>query len=81
MARPKNTLKTVQITVSTTEQVKDVLDVLTNTGMYGKNVAETAQRLLLEKIRDLAKDGLAPMPAFAPSGPTPPPDEKQGGPE
>ena len=62
MARPKNTLKTVQITISTTEQVKDLLKALTNTGMYGKNEAETAQRLMLERIRDLQKDRMAPMP-------------------
>ena len=64
MARPKNTLKTVQITISTTEQVKELLESLTETGIYGKNAADTAQRLMLERIRDLQKDGLAPMPSF-----------------
>ena len=64
MARPKNTLKTVQITISTTEQVKDVLETLTNSGMYGKNSADTAQRLMLERIRDLQRDGMAPKTLF-----------------
>ncbi|MDC0276153.1 MAG: hypothetical protein ACKVJU_09315 [Verrucomicrobiales bacterium] len=64
MARPKNTLKTVQVTISTTEQVKDVLEALTNSGMYGKNAADTAQRLMLERIRDLQQTGMAPRPTF-----------------
>ncbi len=67
MARPKNTLKTVQITISTTEQVKDVLEALTSSGMYGKNAADTAQRLMLERIRELQRDKMAPMPTFSES--------------
>ena len=60
MPRPKNTLETVQITISTTKQVKDLLDRLTETGLYGKNAADTAQALLKERIRDLREKGQVP---------------------
>jgi len=64
MARPKNTTETVQITISTTQQVKDVLELLSVSGFYGKNAADTAHALLKEKIRDLQKDGQAPPLRF-----------------
>lgn len=64
MARPKNTTETVQITLSTTRQVKELLEELSTTGFYGKNAADTAHALLKEKIRDLQKDGMAPSPRF-----------------
>lgn len=66
MARPKNTAETVQITISTTQQVKDLLELLSVSGFYGKNAADTAHALLKEKIRDLQRDGQAPAPRFAP---------------
>jgi hypothetical protein len=66
MARPKNTTETVQITISTTQQVKDLLEELSRTGFYGKNAAETAHLLLTEKIRDLQAIGQAPGPKFSP---------------
>jgi hypothetical protein len=66
MARPKNTTETVQITISTTQQVKDLLELLSRSGLYGKNAADTAHALLKEKIRDLQRDGQAPAPRYAP---------------
>lgn len=60
MARPKNTLDTIQITLSTTPQVRDVLDFLTEQGFYGKNAADTAHNLLKEKIRELMEKGHVP---------------------
>ncbi len=65
MARPKNTTETVQITLSTTLQVKELLEELSKSGFYGKNAAETAHVLLKEKIRDLQRDGQAPGPRYA----------------
>ncbi|HRQ88455.1 MAG TPA: hypothetical protein PLA50_06640 [Bacteroidia bacterium] len=65
MARPKNTAETVQITISTTPQVKELLELLSQTGFYGKNAADTAHALLKEKIRDLQRDGQAPQPKYA----------------
>lgn len=66
MARPKNTTETVQITISTTPQVKDLLELLSRSGLYGKNAAETAHALLKEKIRDLQRDGQAPAYQYTP---------------
>ncbi len=60
MARPKNTLETIQITISTTQQVKDSLQQLTETGFYGKNAADTANALLKERIRELMQQGQVP---------------------
>ena len=61
MARPKNTLETTQITISTTPQVRELLDRLTGTGLYGKNAADTAQALLKERIRELMEKGQVPQ--------------------
>jgi len=60
MARPKNTLDTVQITISTTPQVKELLERLTSQGFYGKNVADTAHSLLKERVRELMEKGQVP---------------------
>ncbi|MCG8601121.1 MAG: hypothetical protein MI807_13340 [Verrucomicrobiales bacterium] len=65
MARPKNTTETVQITLSATPQVKELLEELAKTGFYGKNAADTAMMLLKEKIRDLQRDGQAPAPNYS----------------
>ncbi|MAS91939.1 MAG: hypothetical protein CMO55_01985 [Verrucomicrobiales bacterium] len=64
MARPKNTTETVQITLSTTPQVKELLEELSKTGFYGKNAADTAHNLLKEKLRDLQREGHAPRPKW-----------------
>ena len=63
MARPKNTLETIQITISTTAQVKESLQQLTETGFYGKNAADTAHALLKERIRELMQQGQMPNPS------------------
>ena len=60
MARPRNTAETVTITLSTTPQVKHYLEELLAEGLYGKNVAEAAERLIAEKIRELRKESLVP---------------------
>ena len=57
MARAKNSLETVQVTLSTTVQIKSYLDQLTNTGLYGKNVAETATQLIQDRVKELLKAG------------------------
>jgi hypothetical protein len=53
MARSKNKADTVTITLSTTPQIRDWLEALVADGFYGKNVAEAAERLIAEKIREL----------------------------
>jgi len=57
MARPRNIVKTVLITISTTDAVRDYLEELTATGLFGKNAAETADRLLKRAIEDQVRAG------------------------
>jgi hypothetical protein len=52
---------TITITLSTTPQIRKWLEVLVADGTYGKNVAEAAERLIADKIRELR--GLKPSPA------------------
>ena len=58
MARPPNNIGTTTITISTTPRIKRCLEVLVNTGYYGKNPSEAAERLLargLEALEDKGK--------------------------
>ena len=55
MARQKNSVESVQITVSVTEQVRDQLERLTTSGLFGKNVADTANIFISERIRDIVE--------------------------
>ena len=57
MPRAKNTVETVQLTISTTPQIRDFLTELTESGLYGKNAAEAAERCIAERIRNLRKEG------------------------
>jgi hypothetical protein len=57
MARAKNTVETVQITISTTQRVRELLEQLTEEGLYGRNVAETASLLIAEKMREMRRSG------------------------
>ena len=57
MARSKNTLTTVQITISTNRVLRDALDKIVMTGYYGNGHAEAAERLLAEAVRNLIKEG------------------------
>ena len=69
MARQKNAISSVQLTVSVTERVRDTLDRMTETGMFGKNAAETANMLLINAIREYIEKG---SPLLEP----PPPEER-----
>ncbi|MEZ5305167.1 MAG: hypothetical protein R3F11_31665 [Verrucomicrobiales bacterium] len=57
MARVKNSVDTIQLTVSTTPQVRDLLDQLVKTGLYGKNPAEAAERLIADSLRSMHLKG------------------------
>lgn len=57
MARQKNQLETVSITVSTTQSVIDYLGTLVDSGLYGKNPAEAAERLIAFGIEELIQRG------------------------
>jgi hypothetical protein len=53
MAREKNTIESIQITLSVTEPIRVMLEDLSRSGFYGKNAADTAGMLLREKLRDM----------------------------
>jgi hypothetical protein len=50
MARQRNRLTTRTLTLSTTPQVLGYLRELLETGLYGKNEAEAAERLLTRAL-------------------------------
>ncbi len=54
MARQKNSVETVQITLSVTPAIRDFLDQLSQSGFYGKNTADTAAELLKAKLREIS---------------------------
>ena len=60
MPRQKNDLPTVPLRISTTQQVRDLLEKLVSTGLFGKNTPEAADRLLSEKLRELSAKGVLP---------------------
>jgi hypothetical protein len=73
MARLKNNVDTVQITLSVTQTVRDFLEQLSISGFYGKNAAETAAVLLKEKLRELSTQrnmvGVNSLPPAPPAAP------------
>ncbi len=63
MARKPNSLQTVQIRISTTPLVQTYLDKLVDTGLYGKNPAEAAERLIASEIKELLREGTILFPS------------------
>jgi len=58
MPRKHNSIETARpITLSTTPPIADYLEQLVATGLYGKNPAEAAERLVANSIKSLLKDG------------------------
>jgi len=57
MPRKKNQLETISITLSTTERVVAYLEALVDSGLYGKNPAEAAERLVAQGIEELIRRG------------------------
>ncbi len=53
MARSANPVETVHIRISTTPQVKMLLERLVAHGTFGKNVAEAAERLVTTKLNEM----------------------------
>lgn len=60
MARKRNRLKTVTLTISTTPPIVEHLARLVATGLYGKNPAEAAERLVARSIEDLVQNRTLP---------------------
>ena len=52
MPKPKNVTPTQQITIATTPQVVKILTRLAEQGLHGQNIAEVAERLLSERLRE-----------------------------
>lgn len=64
MPRLPNKVKTVTITVSTTPPVHNYLETLVATGLFGKNAAEAAERLIARGIEEhLAEGTLIRLPS------------------
>jgi hypothetical protein len=57
MGRPRNNVATVTLTLSTTERVKEYLEQLVAGGLFGKNAAEAAERLVARSVEGLLRDG------------------------
>lgn len=53
MGRPKNQIDTVTLKIATTPGVQRLLERLVASGLYGKNPAEAAERLIAERLRVL----------------------------
>ena len=58
MARRKNTLRTKELRVSTTHVVHSYLQSLVETGLYGKNPAAAAERLIERGLERLIETGV-----------------------
>ena len=57
MPRKPNDLPTEELRLSTTPQVVDYLKRLLRTGLYGKNPADAAERLLTRALEEKLKEG------------------------
>jgi hypothetical protein len=57
MAKSKNAIETVRLTLATTPGVVAYLDRLSQTHLYGKNAAETAEQIVRQEIARLLKSG------------------------
>jgi hypothetical protein len=62
MPRRPNDLKTEELTLATTPQVVAYLRHLLKTGLYGKNPADAAERLLARTLEQLLDDGRIKRP-------------------
>ena len=58
----------MQLTVSVSERVRDVLEQMTQTGMFGKNAADTANMLLIDAIRKYIERGSPFLDSPLPGG-------------
>ena len=52
MARPKNTVPSVELRLAITPQLKEALERLAETGLYGLNPNDAAIRLIEQSLHD-----------------------------
>lgn len=57
MARYKNQVETERVVLATTPIVVHYLRELVNTGLFGKNFSEAAERLVAASIERMIRDG------------------------
>ena len=57
VGRPKNILKTVPMTIALTEPLRERLEALVPSGLYGKSAPEAAVQLISRGIEELQKEG------------------------
>ena len=57
MPRTRNKLATKTVKVSTNGQVVEYLHLLVETGLYGKNASEAAERLIAQGVERLLASG------------------------
>lgn len=62
MPKRPNTVRTIQITISTTTAVQGYLKQLAVTGLFGKNPAEVAERIIARTIQTMLADGTLRRP-------------------
>ena len=62
MPRKPNDLKTEPLTLATTPQVVRYLRRLIKTGLYGKNAADAAERLLTRALEQMLRAGSIKLP-------------------
>lgn len=57
MARPKNILETVTLTIATNQPLVDQLESLVSSGLFGKSSTEAAERLIAKGVLELQREG------------------------
>ena len=62
MARKPNDLPSQELRISTTPQVIGFLGRLVETGLWGKNPTDAAERLIVRSIETLLKEGVLVAP-------------------
>jgi len=58
MPKPRNRIPSKPLQVTTTPQVLTLLERLVDTGLYGKNVAEAAERLISRGLEHQVSQGV-----------------------
>lgn len=62
MARRPNAVETVEVKLSTTPQIRKLLELLANTGRFGKNASEVGEELMRARLREVELEGWLEKP-------------------
>ncbi len=69
MSKPKNTVPSVTVSFTTTPKVKALLRQLVETGLYGKNSSEAAERLVARALEEMVGRGVLHPTGLEPTEP------------